>query len=168
MVQSQTHAPEESDLWTAWQLFSLNDDQTCHSKDGGSDTFRWPVMGRYWVGHWTIIKLGVGRKSVSWRQDVVEKASTQQRAGSPSLRLSNPGERERHNAEGNKNGGQYVAVLFGLQLPLTHNPFNKVRGIFFQKKCLRSSLLCRCYDFACICVCIVGVWQAGCLASSYC
>ena len=31
-------------------------------------------------------------------------------------------------------GGQYVAVLFGLQLPLTHNPFNKVRGIFFLKK----------------------------------
>ena len=28
-------------------------------------------------------------------------------------------------------GGQYVAVLFSLQLPLTHNPFNKVRGIFF-------------------------------------
>ena len=28
-------------------------------------------------------------------------------------------------------GGKYVAVLFGLQLPLTHNPFNKVRGIFF-------------------------------------
>ena len=28
-------------------------------------------------------------------------------------------------------GGQYVAVMFGLQLPLTHNPFNKMRGIFF-------------------------------------
>ena len=26
---------------------------------------------------------------------------------------------------------QYVAVLFSLQLPLTHNPFNKVRGVFF-------------------------------------
>ena len=32
---------------------------------------------------------------------------------------------------GHKSGGQYVAVLFGLQLPLKHNPFNKVRGIFF-------------------------------------
>ena len=30
---------------------------------------------------------------------------------------------------GHRSGGQYVAVLFGLQLPLTHNPFNK--GIFF-------------------------------------
>ena len=46
------------------------------------------------------------------------------------MRLSSPGERER-NAGGHKSGGQYVAVLFGLQLSLTYNPFNKVRGIFF-------------------------------------
>ena len=71
------------------------------------------------------------RDQISWGQDVVEKASTQQKAGPLGLRLSNPGERERHNADGHESGGQYVAVLFGLQLPLTHNPFNKVRGIFF-------------------------------------
>ena len=59
----------------------------------------------------------------SWWQDVVEKASTQQWAGPPVLRLSNPGEQERHNADGHKSGGQYVAILFGLQLPFTHNPF---------------------------------------------
>ena len=58
-----------------------------------------------------------------WRQDVVKKASTQQKAGPPGLRLSNPGERERHNTDGHKSGGQYVALLFGLQLPLTHNHF---------------------------------------------
>ena len=67
----------------------------------------------------------------SWRQDVVEKASIQQRAGPLGLRLSSPGERERHKADGHKSGGQYIAVLFGLQLPLTHtNLSNKVRGIF--------------------------------------
>ena len=32
MVHSQTDAPEESDLWTAWQLFPLDDDQTCDFK----------------------------------------------------------------------------------------------------------------------------------------
>ena len=37
-------------------------------------------------------------------------------------RLSSPGERKRH-AHDHKIGGQYVAVLFGLQFPLTHNPF---------------------------------------------
>ena len=31
--------------------------------------------------------------------------------------------RERHNTDGQKSGGQYVAVLFGFQLPLTHKPF---------------------------------------------
>ena len=49
-VPSQSDAPEESDLWTAWQLFPLDDDQTCYSKDGGSCIFRWPVMGRDRVG----------------------------------------------------------------------------------------------------------------------
>ena len=52
---------------------------------------------------------------------MVEKASTQQKAGPPGLQLNNPGERER-NADGHKSGGQYHAILFGLQLPLTHNP----------------------------------------------
>ena len=29
----KTDAPEESDLWTTWQLFPLDDDQTCDFKD---------------------------------------------------------------------------------------------------------------------------------------
>ena len=37
---------------------------------------------RYWVGEWTIILLGEDRKSVSWSQDVVEKANTQQKGPS--------------------------------------------------------------------------------------
>ena len=49
-MPSQSDAPEESDLWTAWQLFPLDDDHTCHSKDGGSDTSQWPVIGRNRVG----------------------------------------------------------------------------------------------------------------------
>ena len=36
-VPLQSDAPEESDLWTAWQLFPLDDDQTCHSKDWVGD-----------------------------------------------------------------------------------------------------------------------------------
>ena len=50
----------------------------------------------------------------------VDKNVTNQ--STPGLHLSNPGEGER-NADGHKSGGEYVAVLFGLQLPLTHNPF---------------------------------------------
>ena len=37
MVHSYTDAPEESDLWTAWQLFPLDDDQTSDFKDRVGD-----------------------------------------------------------------------------------------------------------------------------------
>ena len=62
-------------------------------------------------------------RSESWRQDAVEKVSTQQKAGPPGLRLSPLGVQERHNADGHTSGAQYIAVLFGLQLPLTQKPF---------------------------------------------
>ena len=54
---------------------------------------------------------------------------------------------------GHKSGGQYVAVLFGLQLPITHNPFNKVRGRFFLRGCPRSVM--------------VKAMDCGIIASSY-
>ena len=51
---------------------------------------------------------------------------------------------------------QYVAVLFGLQLPLTHNPFNKVRRIYFSKElCPLVFIELNMYSVKCICVCIV-------------
>ena len=74
---------------------------------------------------------------------------------SPRPSVEQPRRTEKKRRCGHKSGGQYVAVLFGLQLLLTHNPFNKVRGIF-SKELFRSSLLCCRYDSACICVCIVG------------
>ena len=45
-VPLQSDDTEESDLWTAWQLFPLDGDHICHSKDGGSDTSRSPDIGR--------------------------------------------------------------------------------------------------------------------------
>ena len=55
-------------------------------------------------------------KQLVWRPVLetrpVEKASIQQRAGPPGLRLSYLGERERHDADGHKSGGRYIAVLF--------------------------------------------------------
>ena len=50
--------------------------------------------------------------------------STQQRAGPRGLRLSNPGEREKYTAlSGGAGEVNMLQSLFGLQLPLTHNPF---------------------------------------------
>ena len=89
-------------------------------------------------------------EQMSWRKGVVEKASTQQKVGPPGFRLSSPGERERHNTDGHKSGGQYVAVLFGLQLPLTHTTLsNKVRGIFFKEVFARLYYCINMYS-ACI------------------
>ena len=98
---------------------------------------------------------------MSWRSEklmtrVVEKASTQQKAESPGLWLSSPGELERHNADGHESWGQYIAVLFGLQLALTRNLSNKVRGIFFKEVFARpycvSLILHACVDVYLLCV----------------
>ena len=78
-------------------------------------------------------------------------------SGPLGLRLSSPGERERHNVDGHKSGGQYIAVLFGLQLPLTVEPHttlsnlaNKLRGIYFVKEVFARPLsLCHC-DLFCM------------------
>ena len=40
-------------------------------------------------------------------------------------------------------GGQYIAVLFGLQLPLTRKRFNKGKGIFFKEIFARLHSLCQ-------------------------
>ena len=67
---------------------------------------------------------------------------------------------------GHKSGGQYVAVLFGLQLPLTgktlSNPFEPFQikwEVYFSKELCRSSLLCHRYDSTCICICVCIVGQ---------
>ena len=45
IILSYTDAPEDSGLWTGWQLFPLDDDHTAHSKESGSDTSRSPDIG---------------------------------------------------------------------------------------------------------------------------
>ena len=75
----------------------------------------------------------------SWRKGVVVKASRKLR---PRAFGWASGERERHNTDGHKSGGEYIAVPFGLQLPHTRNLTNKMRGTYFSKRLCRSLLLC--------------------------
>ena len=63
-----------------------------------------------------------------------------------------PVKHQENNADSHKSRGQNVAVMFGLQLPLTRkpwitfsNPYNKVRGTYFKRGLPASLLLCR-YD----------------------
>ena len=105
---------------------------------------------------------------VSWWQDVVEKASTKQ-SGPPALRLSSPGERERHTAmSGGAGEVNMLQYLFGLQLPLTHTTLsNKVRGIFFLKKSSLVFIHCVNMYSACIYVymyiCYLAIQHIYCL-----
>ena len=94
-----------------------------------------------WVIDWAIELLynsvktgsqGLGDQT-SWRQNLVEKASTQQKAEPPGLRLSSPGERERHNVDGHKSGGQYVAVFVQSSTP-SHTQMLQIKWeVYFFK-----------------------------------
>ena len=82
--------------------------------------------------------LGPRMSSCSWRSDQLgirrvgdkmwKRKPSPREAGPP---VEQPRRTRKKRSYGQYSGGQYVAVLFGLQLPLTHDPFNKVRGIFF-------------------------------------
>ena len=74
---------------------------------------------------------GEDRKSVSGRSDELEIRCGRENQHPERLGPRPPVEQPRRTGKKFWSGGQNVAVLFGLQLPLTHNPFNKVRGIFF-------------------------------------
>ena len=66
---------------------------------------------------------------------VIRCCRESQQNGPPDLRLSSPGERERHTAMSGRAGEvNMLQSLFGLQLPLIRKPCNKLRGIFFLKK----------------------------------
>ena len=85
-----------------------------------------------------------------WGPDqlVIRCSRESQQRGPPDLRLCSSGERERHNADGHKSGDQYIAVLFGLQPPLTHK-LKQIKGeiYFFKEVFARPLTLCRCDSF---------------------
>ena len=72
-VPSQSDEPEESDLWTAWQLFPLDDDQTCHSKDGEcaySDGQLWEtLMGAWRRVHISAWEFDGNIRPTNWTED---------------------------------------------------------------------------------------------------
>ena len=84
---------------------------------------------------------------------------SQQKAGPPGLQLSNPGERERHNADGHKSGVNMLQFC-SVSNSLSHtNLSNKVRGIYFFKEVF-TRLLLRQYVF-CMYMCIYAYLLCG-------
>ena len=95
-----------------------------------------------------------------WGSEELEKwccreNSTQQRAGPPGLRLSKPGERER-NADGHKSGEVNMLQFCSVSTPSHTQTVLLKWEVYFSKNCVARLSLCRCYDFAWICGCIVG------------
>ena len=92
---------------------------------------------------------------MSWRADELESRcgrENQQRGWAPRPPVEQPRRtRTTHGDAWRDWGGQYVAVLFGLQHPLTRNLSNKVRGIFFKEVFARLYYCVNMYS-ACICV----------------
>ena len=121
----------------------------------------WRSQEEEWASNYHINRVKTGRQSVgdqmSWRQDAVEKTSTQQ-SGPLAPRLSSPGERERNAVMANRvrvNMLQFCSVSNSL----SHTTLsNKVRGIFFKRIVSLVFIVSLFYDSACrcICVCIVG------------
>ena len=119
--------------------------KTRHSKDGGSGIFLWLFMEEIeWAMNYNITQCPGNSTSLETRE--MEKwcsreNSTQQRARPPGLRLSCPGELER-NADGHKNGGQYVAVFVRSSTPSHTQPFQIKWEVYFSKKCVARLYCC--------------------------
>ena len=73
---------------------------------------------------YNLVKTG---SQLVWRRDPLvircRRGSSTQQSGPPGLRLSSPGERERHNTDGHKSGVQYVAVFVQSPTPSHTQPF---------------------------------------------
>ena len=92
------------------------------------------------------------QRSCWW--DAVKKAIIQQRAGPLGLRLSSPGERERHNADGHKSGGSiycsYVRSPTSSHTQTLSNPFRTLTIKWEVHIFLKKS--------SCVCLFIVSLW----------
>ena len=79
-----TLADEMGDLWTAWQLFPLDDGPTCDSKDRVGDWVGVELLYNSVKTEVRQFQLEIGR---SYRRDVVRKATPDRRGSGPPIEL---------------------------------------------------------------------------------
>ena len=96
---------------------------------------------------------------ISWREDAGMRTMSQRGYALRTPRLSNTGERERNTVMAIRVGVnmlQFSSASNSLSHSKTFsNPFEPFQikwEVYFSKELCRSSLLCRCYDSACICI----------------
>ena len=161
MVQSQTDAPEESDLWTAWQLFPLDDDQTCYSKDSGSAYSNGQWALNYYITQCTGNSISFGDKK-SWRNDAVEKTAPSRGLG-PWVHVWAAQENGKEMLMAIRVGGVNRLPFCSVSNSLLHTTLsNKVRGIFFLRTVsLVFIIVSSLWLFMHACICIVAYVLCG-------
>ena len=93
-----------------------------------------------------------------WGPDqwVIRCRRESQQSVPPGLQLSSPGEQERHNADGHKSGGQYIAVFVQSPTP-SHTQTLQIKWeVYFLKK--TSLVFIHCVDMYYICICIMCLY----------
>ena len=130
----QSDAPEGSDTfrWQLWEEIAL----AGLADDMGQSKIPWythRLMHRKRVAcelHDSYFRLMTIKQAIPKTEWSIKLLYNSVKTGR-SIKLSHrasgwaSGERERHNADGHKSGGQYVSVLFGLQLPLTRTTLSR-------------------------------------------
>ena len=86
----------------------------------------------------------------------------------PGPPVEQPWRQERHNADGHKSGGEYIAVLFGLQLPLTHKPFQIKWEVYFFKEVFARLYSLRQYAFCLYMYIYIYAYLLGGYTTSWC
>ena len=145
--------------------------------------FRWPVMGRYWVGvncyitectgnSITLVTRydresqytaegALGTRDWVWGSEEMEKWCCRENSPSRELgpRVSAWAAQEngKETLMANRVGRSICLQFCSVSNSLSHTTFQIKWEVYISKRlCRSSSLLCRRYDFACTCVCMVG------------
>ena len=137
-VQSQTDAPEEGDMWTAWQLFPLDDDQNMPFQRRRKWIFLWPFMGRDWVGVNYYITQCTGNstrvwRSERWRNYPVEKTAPSRELG-PRASGWTTLENEKDTLLCPEALGRSICCISAT--PSHIQPFQIKWGLYFSKNCV--------------------------------
>ena len=114
----------------------------------------WRSTEEEWVADYYITRVKTGSQSVgdhmSWREDAGLR-NMSQRGWAPMPPVEQPGELERNTVIANRVGVDMLQFCL-VSNSLSHTTLSMKWEVYFSKELCRSSLLCRRYDSACICI----------------
>ena len=100
---------------------------------------------------------------ISWREDAGMR-NMSQRGWAPRPPIEQPRRTGKKRCCGHKSGGNMLQFC-SVSNSLSHTTFSIKWEVYFSKELCRSSLLCRRYDSAYRCICIVWLYKRTCSVS---